>query len=161
MSDEISTNSEEKSIKAFEDSFSVAEKDLVELPAIDMSEPPSKLIPQLIKMLTEVGFLQLKNVPGFDEETLLKDTKEFHSMPAEVKKMGWPNHLNKENKNIYRGWFPFMDNDPSHKEFFDMGLPLREYSHEHKLFPIVEDNPMPKDPKYRSIINRYVKWWHF
>ena len=54
-----------------------------------------------------------------------------------------------------------MDNDPSHKEFFDMGLPLREYGDEHKTYPIVEDNPMPKEAKYRSIINRYTKWWHF
>ena len=126
-----------------------------------MSEPKQKLIPKLIKMLTEVGFLQLKNVPGFDEDILLRDTKEFHSMPAHIKKQGWPNHINKENKNMYRGWFPFMDNDPSHKEFFDMGLPLSEYSDDHKTYPIVEDNPFPKEAKYRSIVNRYKRWWHF
>ena len=69
-----------------DDNFSVAKKDLVELPAIDMSAPEKVIIPQLIKMLTEVGFLQLKNVPGFDEDVLLKDTKEWHSMPLHIKK---------------------------------------------------------------------------
>lgn len=29
-------------------------------------------------------------------------------------------HFNRDNKNIYRGFFPFLDNDPSHKEFYDM-----------------------------------------
>ncbi len=29
---------------------------------------------------------------------------------------------NPENKNIYRGLAPFIDNDPSHVEIFDMGL---------------------------------------
>ena len=126
-----------------------------------MSASEKEIIPQLIKMLTEVGFLQLKNVPGFDEDVLLKDTKEWHSIPLHIKKKGYPKHINPENQNVYRGWFPFMDNDPSHKEFYDMGLPLREFSDDHKIYPIVEDNPMPKEAKYRSLINRYTKWWHF
>ena len=74
-----------------------------------------------MKMLTEVGFLHLKNVPGFDEDNLLADIKEFFSIPDKIKKQGQPKHLNNKNENIYRGWFPFLDNDISHKEFFDMG----------------------------------------
>ena len=55
--------------------FSIKEKDLVSLPAIDMNDPESKIVPQIMKMLTEVGFLHLKNVPGFDEDKLLADVK--------------------------------------------------------------------------------------
>ena len=75
-------------------------------------------------MLREVGFLHLKCVEGFDEDELLRDTKAFHSISQEIKKKAWPKHLNSKNPNIFRGWFPFMDNDPSHKEFYDMGLPI-------------------------------------
>ena len=35
--------------------------------------------------MTTLGFLQLKNVEGFDEASLLNDIKEFHMMPDEVK----------------------------------------------------------------------------
>ena len=91
-----------------------------------MSAPEEEIIPKMIEMCSTVGFLYLKNIEGFDEEKLLKDTKAFHSIPQEIKKQAWPKHLNKENPNIFRGWFPFMDNDPSHKEFYDMGLPIRD-----------------------------------
>ena len=91
-----------------------------------MQAPEEEIIPKIIKMCSEVGFLHLKNVPGFDEDQLLKDTKAFHSLPQSVKKQGWPKHLNKKNSNVYRGWIPFLDNDPSHKEFYDMGLPIEE-----------------------------------
>ena len=40
-----------------------------------MNDPESKIVPQIMKMLTEVGFLHLKNVPGFDEDKLLADVK--------------------------------------------------------------------------------------
>ena len=63
---------------ASKECFSIKEKDLVSLPAIDMNDPESKIIPQIMKMLTEVGFLHLRNVPGFDEDKLLADIKKFH-----------------------------------------------------------------------------------
>lgn len=54
--------------KATKESFSVAKKDLVELPAIDMSAPEEEIIPKIIEMMSTVGFLYLKNIKGFDEE---------------------------------------------------------------------------------------------
>ena len=39
-----------------------------------------------------------------------------------------PKHLNSENKNIYHGYFPFIEGDPSHKEFYDMPRPLEDIS---------------------------------
>ena len=53
-----------------------------------MRDPESKIVPQIVKMLTEVGFLHLKNVPGFDEAKLLADVKEFHKLPDSIKKLG-------------------------------------------------------------------------
>ena len=45
--------------------------------------------------------------------------------------MKWRNH-NPDNKNIYRGLAPFVDNDVSHKELFDMGYPYEWLSEEAK-----------------------------
>jgi len=39
-----------------------------------------------------------------------------------------PKHFVKENKNTYRGYFPFLEGDTSHKEFYDMSRPLSEIS---------------------------------
>ena len=115
-----------------ENEFSIAKKDLVSLPAINMNDSEEKIVPAIMKMLTEVGFLHLSNVPGFSEDRLLEDVKEFHGLPDQIKKRGQPKHLNKTSANVYRGWFPFFDNDVSHKEFFDMGCPYEEMSEAHK-----------------------------
>ena len=64
-----------------EENYSVAEKDLIDLPAIDMQAPEKEIIPKIIEMMSTVGFLHLKNVQGFEEDELLRDTKAFHSIP--------------------------------------------------------------------------------
>ena len=76
--------------------------------------------------MTTLGFLQLKNVQGFDEASLLADIKEFHSMPDTEKRKLYTKKFNQENANAYHGFYPFIDNDPSHKEFFDMGSAYEE-----------------------------------
>ena len=76
--------------------------------------------------MTTLGFLQLKNIPGFDETRLLADIKEFHQLPDEVKSSLYVRQFNKNNVNRFHGMFPLLDNDVSHKEFFDMGSPIEE-----------------------------------
>ena len=68
----------------------------------------------------------MKNIEGFDEAALLRDIKEFHSMPETEKRKLYTHQFNPENANKFHGLFPFIDNDPSHKEFFDMGSPIEE-----------------------------------
>ena len=70
-------------------------------------------------------------------------------------------HFNKKNENVYRGWFPFLDNDISHKEFFDMGQPYKDVSDDQKLYPLVEATPFPSNPKYAAIVKKYHDWWRF
>ena len=54
-----------------------------------------------------------------------------------------PRHFNKENQNIYHGYFPFIENDKSHKEFLDMGRPNFEDISEWEKngCPLYEANP--------------------
>ncbi len=52
-------------------------------------------------------------------------------------------HHNSENGNYYRGLAPFMPNDISHKELFDMGLEYSRVSNYEKQFSLHEETPFP------------------
>jgi hypothetical protein len=53
----------------------------LELPALDMEAPESEIIPQIIEMFSTIGFLLIRNIPGHDEDELLKACKAFHAIP--------------------------------------------------------------------------------
>ena len=57
------------------------EAEMVELPAIDMCASEDLIVAQVFQQMTTVGFLQLKNIEGFDEVQLLADIKEFFALP--------------------------------------------------------------------------------
>ena len=105
--------------------------------------------------MTTRGFLQLKNIPGFDETRLLADIKEFHQLPDEVKSSLYVRQFNKNNVNRFHGMFPLLDNDVSHKEFFDMGSPIEEADEDERQRYLVEETPMPQGPEYESLCTRY------
>jgi len=85
----------------------------------------------------------LKNVADFDEDETFAACKSFHALSDEVKHTLKPRHHNPANKNIYRGLAPFADNDASHKELFDMGLPYDHVSEEERKYPLHEETPFP------------------
>jgi len=68
--------------------------------------------------------------------------KTFFELPLEAKMRMAPKHFRESNDNIYRGYFPFIENDTSHKEFMDMGRPLSDISKwEREGCPLYEDTP--------------------
>jgi isopenicillin N synthase-like dioxygenase len=69
-------------------------------------------------------------------------------------------HHNSENPNVYRGLAPFLDNDPSHKELFDMGLPWDMVSEDHHKYKLVEKTPFPEGQEYRWIVDGYEKFYN-
>jgi isopenicillin N synthase-like dioxygenase len=78
--------------------------------------------------MSTVGFCLVTNVPGHNEEELLEAIKCFHNLPIEEKMKMAPKHFNQENSNTIHGYFPFLENDPSFKEFYDMARPLSDIS---------------------------------
>lgn len=113
-----------------------------------------------MKQLTTVGFLHLKNVEGFDEDEHLARVQEFHSIPdSEKESLKWHHH-NTANPNYYRGLAPFVDNDPSHKELFDMGGSIGLCSEEEKAYPLVEETPFPKGEQYAYLKTHYGKMYN-
>lgn len=86
-----------------------------------MGGPEEQIIAQMLHNMKTVGFFTLRNVEGFEEAELFRAVRAFYEIPEEEKrKLIWHNHC-KENPNYYRGLTPFVDNDPAHKEMYDMG----------------------------------------
>jgi isopenicillin N synthase-like dioxygenase len=83
--------------------------------------------------------------------------QDFHNLPNEVKNGLKMQHHNRDNKNRYRGLVPFLDNDPSHKELFDMGWPYHQTSDSQKKYPIIEETPFPEAEEYKCIKDGYEK----
>ena len=81
---------------------------------------------------------------------------EFHAMDEDVKKKLYRNQYNPENINFYFGYIPLIDNDPSHKEFFDMGTDYSEVSEEEKRQCLMEETPFPTDERYTHLKERYI-----
>ena len=67
---------------------------------------------------------------------------------------------NKDSYNIYRGIVPFIDNDPSHKEFYEVGLDYDQVSKSEKKYPLQEPTPFPpsdKDNKFKNFVNNHYQ----
>jgi isopenicillin N synthase-like dioxygenase len=95
---------------------------MAELPIIDLSKSKthrSDLGKEIVHALENVGFLFLENVDGLDFDMLYKSCKWFFKLPMNTKKKLMRNFWNPESKNIYRGYFPVVDGEPSHKEGFE------------------------------------------
>lgn len=93
--------------------------------------------------LKTVGFFLITNVPGFEEKDLLHWGKWFCAQSDEQKRKYYKRFWNAENPNIYRGLAPFIDNDPSHVEIFDMGMDYEDLTEEEKEYSLHETTPWP------------------
>ncbi len=65
------------------------------------------------------------------------------SLSEDVKRKLYKKHFETQNQNLYRGFAPFIDNDPSHKELYEMGLEWSKVSDEEKQYPLHETTPWP------------------
>lgn len=133
----------------------IREVDMVELPTIDLHLDENIIVKKLMEMITTVGFFHLTNIDGYDEDKHLEAVKAFHAIPEEIKhKLKWKNH-NPENSNIYRGLAPFVDNDPSHKELYDMGQDRETIREEERKYCLYEQTPFPEGDEYKPILQQF------
>ena len=126
--------------------------DMVELEAIDMSLPEEQIIQKLMQNLNSVGFFAMTNVEDYDEGELYNAVTAFYrDIPAEERSKLTMHNFAPENKNHYRGMTPFVDNDPAHKEMYDMGSSLKFCSDEALKLPLYEDTPFPPHADFKWI----------
>lgn len=71
--------------------------------------------------LENVGFLSVENVEGLDYDTLFMCCKWFFNQPFKQKRPLLRKQWNPDNKNMFRGYFPVIEGEPSRKEGFEFG----------------------------------------
>lgn len=94
-----------------------------ELPIIDLSKSKSDrktLADTVVNALENSGFLFIDNA-DIDFEKMYKFCKWFFNQPKEIKDGLSRKVWNPNNSNIYRGYFPVGENEPSRKEGFEIG----------------------------------------
>ena len=136
-----------------------AEEMLHSLKAIDyQGKDEKKAVKQVMEQMSTVGFCLIANIPGFDEDDLLKACVAFHQIPIKERMTLALNHFNRANKNLYRGFFPFLEGDTSHKEFYDMTRKYSEISEwEKRHCPLYEERPWFKKDggKHQWILDKF------
>lgn len=98
------------------------------LPIIDLDKAKTervKVAKQVVDALENVGFLFIDNIHGIDFEKLLECCKWFFGQPKEVKDAITRRHWKEDNANVYRGYFPVVEGEPSRKEGFEFALDIK------------------------------------
>ena len=109
--------------------------------------------------MSTIGFCLITNVPGHNEEEYLDAIKKFHSIPLEEKMKLALRHYVPGNKNIIHGYFPFLDKNVAHKEFYDMARPLSDISKwEREGCPLYEENAWPENSTQLGLDEVKVKF---
>lgn len=103
----------------------------------------------------------MTNVEGHDEGELFQAVKAFFKdIPVEEqRKLIWHNFA-PDHDNYYRGLTPFVDNDPAHKEMYDMGCSLKLCSDEAIALPLYEDTPFPTQEEYQWIYSFFQRQYN-
>ena len=101
--------------------FRMASKKLVEIDltlAEKGSESERRALAKLVvDQFYEVGFLRCTNIPGFDEKALLEASNWFHLGHTMIEKMKYTTvRFDQSVTKMYRGYFPIIPNQNSHKE---------------------------------------------
>lgn len=98
--------------------------DNFKLPIVDLSKAKSdrqEVAKTVVDGLENVGFLFIDNAQGVDHDQIYKCCKWFFGLPHEEKKKLLRQIWNPESKNVYRGYFPVGNREPSRKEGFEFG----------------------------------------
>eukprot|EP00095_Tigriopus_kingsejongensis_P002560 maker-scaffold309_size213625-snap-gene-1.29 protein:Tk02560 transcript:maker-scaffold309_size213625-snap-gene-1.29-mRNA-1 annotation:"isopenicillin n synthetase" len=118
--------------------------DIIDLSPENLSDPQCKLraINQLLTSFSNSGFCQIKGIPGYNAQELLKWTKWFfYNTPEEerIKQCG-TRAFNEKSTNSYRGYFPVQPGQLSCKRGLDLGH-LSEIPKHLEGVPLVEKTP--------------------
>nr|XP_053648532.1 1-aminocyclopropane-1-carboxylate oxidase-like [Cherax quadricarinatus] len=133
-----------------------------ELPVIDLrlakGSTRGSLVRQLREALTTVGFIYLTGVDGYDENELLRLTRWFFSLPLEDRMKISRKCFNPECKNEYRGYFPVIPGEVSHKEGFEIGPKMdTEPMNPESLKTKMDTEPMNPDGEI-TLTNFFQTW---
>ena len=97
-----------------------------DLPLIDLARTDREALgKEVVSALENIGFLCIDNVKGLDFDKLLESCKWFFSQPLATKNALTRQHWNQDNPNVYRGYFPVVEGEPSRKEGYEFGRDIK------------------------------------
>lgn len=103
-------------------------KSTIKLPIIDLEKAKTDrkaVAEDVVHALENIGFLYIDNIGEYDFEKLFESCKWFFRQSKEVKNGLLRQHWNKDNPNVYRGYFPVVEGEPSRKEGFEFGRDIK------------------------------------
>ncbi|CEM26286.1 unnamed protein product [Vitrella brassicaformis CCMP3155] len=135
------------------------------IPTIDLSllespEGHAAASRDVLHAMEHVGFLAIKNIPGYDERRLLEAAKWFFDSPLEDKLKIGKRRFNPKQPNIYKGYFPCQpaaneSKTTSYKEGLDIGIDVpAELQHQLPPWPLkhlYEPNLLPQADTPESV----------
>ena len=132
----------------------------MQLVAIDFQEKSDAVVSKLLMdQMQSVGFCQIVNVAGYSESRLKQAMDMFHSLPKSVKMKLSPKHIMPSNQNIYQGFYPLLNNEDAHKEFYQIAMDYDDVSEwEREGCAMYEPVPWFTEPelqKYGWIIKEF------
>ncbi|KAH3811464.1 hypothetical protein DPMN_139874 [Dreissena polymorpha] len=86
----------------------------------------NELAKKVVLGLENEGFIFIDNDAKLDYDGLFRACKWFFDKPIEFKRTVMRNFWNPENSNIYRGYFPVTEGEPSRKEGFEFARDVRD-----------------------------------
>lgn len=98
-----------------------------DIPVLDFEEAlrnPGPGGESVVSALQGAGFMGLVNIPGFNVDKLRQCCQWFFSQSWEVKSSLMKKSFNSKSRNVYRGYFPVLENSPSRKEGFEIGADI-------------------------------------
>jgi len=125
-----------------------------QLPIIDLQKAKvdkAEEAKKVVNALENSGFLYIDGIQGIDVDKLLQSCKWFFGLPQETKNKLMRKFWAPENLNVYRGYFPVVEGEPSRKEGFEFGRDIKpgdptvkpgNWFYEPSVWP-VEDGTFP------------------
>lgn len=138
------------------------------IPVIDLSRAETddriQLARDIVHGLENIGFLYIENVKGLDFGMINKACKWFFGLSSDTKMKLARKPWKSENDNIYRGYFPVVEGEPSRKEGFefardvppaDAALAVNNWFYETSVWP-EEDGTVP----FKTFLKNMYEVYH-
>ena len=106
------------------DTLYTMESNSFALPIIDLDKAKTDkkfVADQIVNALEHVGFLYIDNIHGLEFDKLLECCTWFFGQPKDIKDAITRKHWRESNQNLYRGYYPVIEGEPSRKEGFEFG----------------------------------------
>ncbi len=137
----------------------------IDLDVVDLSEAalsgPRRAaeIKKLVDSFSTAGFCLITGLKGYDKDKLFEALEWFYYGVSEEERFGQlaTKAFNPANENAYRGYFPMIPGQLSHKRGYDIGPTYDVIPDEHKDNPLLMETPKLKLPGREKEVEKFYE----